>query len=153
MTSNIEKNPITDEFFPYKNMTVQERNYYLNILNNCKDICDSENKVDNQGKCEIIELRLLKENRIVVFNGSLFIGTEEKHENRCIRGEIYLKKNEIFVDMHVTRLCSESENKIYTVLDQFKLENDVLKRRSQYNYNLENINDEIESEEIKERLR
>lgn len=149
---NVEKNVETDNYFPYVGMTVEERNYYLNIINNCKDICDSENKVDNQSKCEIIELKLIKENKVIVFNGSVTIGTEEKHENRCIRGEIYLNKGQIIVDMHVTRLLTSDDKKVYTVLDEFKLENDILKRRSMYNYNMKNIYDEIDGD-LKERIR
>ena len=146
---DVEKNVETDKFFPYVNMTAEERNYYLNIIKNCKDICNSENKIDNQSKCELVELKLVKENRIIVFNGSVAIGKE----NRSIRGEIYLKKNQIIVDMHVTRLLANDEKKVYTVLDEFKLENDILKRRSMYNYDMKNIYNEIKDEELKERIR
>ena len=46
---------LDEQYFPYYNMTLEERNFYLKLLRNCKDICSTEQKVNNQDKCEIVE--------------------------------------------------------------------------------------------------
>lgn len=45
---------LDEQDFPYENMTLDERNYYLDIIKNCKDICDTDNKADGISTCEII---------------------------------------------------------------------------------------------------
>lgn len=146
----MNKEAILDEQkFPYENMTLEERNYYLNILRDCKDICDSNNKVDSQSKCEIVQLNLKKNDRVINANGFLSIGSEK----RCIDANIFIGKKSIFVDMQITRLLLNGENDVYTVSDEFIVENDNLKRISQYNTNMQSIYDEIENEEMKGRLK
>lgn len=148
--SNNSINVILDEQrFPYIGMSLDERNYYLNIINNCKDICDSENKVGNESKCKIVELRFKKENNIVNVNGSLMLG----NECRCIDADIFIEKNSIIVDMLITRLCSDIGTKEYRVLDEFKMERGILKRKSQYNYNMEYILEDVENDEMKGMLK
>lgn len=149
MSNNIEL-ILDEQIFPYEGMSLEERNYYLNIIRNCKDICDSENKVNLISKCEIVGLYFKKkDNNKINVNGSLKIG----NENRCIDADIYVEKDSIIVDMLINRLCTKDTNKEYRVLDEFKIENDILKRRSQYNYNMISIFDNIENEEMKGRLR
>lgn len=140
---------LDEQKFPYEGMSLEERNYYLNIIKNCKDISDTENKVGKISKCEILRLYFKKQDGIVNINGSLCIG----NENRCINADIFFEKDSIVVDMLITRLCVQTEHKEYRVLDEFKLENDILKRRSQYNYNMKSIFDNIENEEMKGRLK
>lgn len=131
---------LDEERFPYKNMSLEERNFYLNIIRKCKDICDTENKVGNKSTCEIVELRLKKENNAVGFNGFLSID----NENRCIEGELFLQdKNTIMVDYKITRLSTTDEHKEYRVYDMFKLQNDVLKRSSVYNYDYKKTYEEV----------
>lgn len=144
---------LDEQKFPYGNMTLQERNYYLNILRNCKDICDSNNRVDETGSCELVSLNLEKQNNIVRINGFLSLGTEGKRENRWIEASMYLEPSRIVVDMRITRIGVNCVHKVYTVLDEFTLENDNLKRRSQYNYDMKNLYDNIENEEMKGRLK
>ena len=62
---------LDEQRFPYENMTLEERNCYLNIIRNCKDICDSENKVDGVNNCKLVELHLKKKLNKVSFNVSL----------------------------------------------------------------------------------
>lgn len=146
--SNIDR--IFDEQrFSYTGMSLEERNYYVNIINNCKDICDSENKVGNESKCDLIELHLKKENNIVSINGSLVLGSE----CRCIEADMFINDNNIIVDMLITRLGNQTEHKKYRVTDEFRVENNTLKRRSYYNYNMQNILDDIDDEEMKGKLK
>ena len=135
--------------FPYILMTKEERDCCLNIIRNCKDICDTENIVDGINKCEIVEMHFRKDNDVISFSGSLSIG----REFRTIEGYLYLEKNKILVDYKIIRLCVETDRKEYTVLDEFKLEKDILKRRSQYNYNMKSLYDEINDETVKGRLK
>ena len=76
-----------------------------------------------------------RDGNIISFSGSLSIG----REYRTIEGDIYIVKSGVVVDSKITRLCVETDRKEYTVLDEFKLEKNSLKRRSQYNYNMENL--------------
>lgn len=140
---------LDEQKFPYENMTLEERNYYINILKSCKDICDSINKVDNQSKCEIVSLNFKKEGNVINANGFLTIGSE----NRCIDANIYISKKNIIVDMQITRLLSNGTNEVYTVLDEFTVQNDKLKRFSQYNVDMKSLYDEIENKEMKGRLK
>ena len=86
-------------------------------------------------------------------NGIMHIGKE----NRCINATIFLKPNKIIVDSNITRLIENESGKvdakIYTVLDEFTIENDKIKRRSQYNYDMKSLYDEIENEEMKGKLK
>lgn len=145
-----EETILDEQKFPYIYMSLEERNQYLNIIRNCKDICDSENKVNDISKCEIIGMRLIKEDNDIIFNGMLKIG----NENRTIEGRIFFDKNRIFVDSLITRVGMEKEHKIYTVLDEFKLEDTKIIRRSQYNYNMKSIYDIIDNDDdMKGRLK
>ena len=144
---------IHDENFPGEGMTQEERDYCLNILENCKDICDSDNKVNGIGKCRLVRLRLKKEDNIVNVDGGLYIGNPNTGEARYINADIFFNPNSIIVDMKITRLGVECENKVYTVLDKFTLKNGNLNRRSLYNYDMKFMNNFVENEEMKGRLK
>lgn len=147
MTYN-EQLVLEEQNFPCENMSKEERNYYLNILRNCKDICDSDNKVNDIGKCDILQTKLVKKEDFITFNGVMTISSE----NRSMSGFIFIKEDSIIVDMQVTRYFDEG-HKSYSTLDEFKLKDNKLIRRSQYNYNMERIIEEIENEEMKGKLK
>lgn len=141
---------LDEQYFPYYNMTLEERNFYLKLLRNCKDICSTEQKVNNQDKCEIVEMSLRKNDENDIYaQGSLIINGEV----RCIDADIFKDDKKIFVDMHVTRLCNESSKKEYRVLDIFEIQSNKLKRTSEYNYDMKKNTNELSDEEIKERLK
>jgi len=150
---NNDEYTIHDEKFAGNNMKQEERDYCLKILEMCKDISDSDNKVDNSGQCELIRARLKKEDNIVNVDGFLYIGTPGKGESRYLNADIFFKPNSIIVDMKITRLGVECENKVYTVLDEFTLKNGKLNRRSVYNYDMKIISEIVENEEMKGKLR
>lgn len=120
--------------FSYENMTIEEQNYYLNIVRHCKDICDSSYKVAGEGKCELVALRFKKDNRGVNVDGILTIGNEKLRENRYIDSIIFSVEDSIIVNTCVIGLCAEDKIKEYMILDEFKIENGKLKRTSQYSY-------------------
>lgn len=140
MEEEIKKQIIDEQYFPYINMTLEERNYYLEILNSCQDICDSKFKINNEGKCNIVEMHFKKVNDNITFNGSLNIGNKE---NRCIDGTIYIETNKLIVDSHITRLGQINEFREYTVLDEFSILKNKIKRRSQYNFDMQSIYTEM----------
>lgn len=144
---------LDEQNFPYIGMTLEQRNYYLNIVRNCKDITDTIHKVGNESKCQILQLSFKKETDSIYINGILTI--EDKNlnisENRCIDGYILPYKNSIVVDMHITRLCVSSIHKEYRTLDEFKLEKNILKRKSNYNYERIIYIDNIETDLLKGR--
>lgn len=140
---------LDEQRFPYIGMSLEERNYFLNIIRNCKDICDTRHSVDGQTKCELVQLSLKKSGSVVNADGSLSIG----NENRTIEADIYFEKNGIIVDMLITRLCVEVEHKTYRVLDQFKLKNNKLLRTSSYNYDMKSINTNVDNDEIRSNLK
>ena len=139
---------LEEQYFPCENMSKDERNYYLNILRNCKDICDTDSKVNGVAKCEIIQTRLIKKEEFVTFNGMMVISGE----SRSMSGLIFVKEDSIIVDMQVTRYF-DNGHKAYTTLDEFKLKDNKLIRRSQYNYTMDSIIEEIENEEMKGKLK
>lgn len=143
---------LDEEKFPYEGMSIDERNYYLNIINHCKDICDSNFKIDGSSTCNIVEMRFIKNKKDIHVNGSLEVGDKVK-EYRCIDADIYIEKNRVIVDMVITRLCTKDKIKEYTVLDEFYIENDELKRRSFYNCDMKSIYSSIDNEEMKGRLK
>ncbi len=136
MNDDINEEVIYDnEQFPNLNMTVDEKNFYLNeIVRKCKDICDTENKVANKSKCDILRMWFKKENDIIYIDGYLTIGDDKTHENRYVTGSIYRTEDEIVSSMDITRLCVDDDNKEYTVIDKFKPINGKLSRESEYFY-------------------
>ena len=142
-----------EQYFPYLYMTIDERDFCLKILENCKDIVDSDFKINGIGKCSIVEMHFKKENGVIHTSGSLIIGDDTKKECRTIETDIYVNNERIIVDMLIERLNVFDENKKYRVLDEFKLENNKLRRKSQYNFDMENLHEIIEDEEMKGRLK
>ena len=139
---------LDEQKFPCFDMTKKERNMYLNIILHCKDICDTENKVENTGKCKIHQMVLRKKGEAVVFNGILSIGKEDNFESRAINGEMYIDETMILVYMNVERFKNINQRE-YSVVDEFKLENDILIRKTKYHYLEEKIIEEIQNEKMK----
>lgn len=140
---------IEEQYFPYMDMSLEERNFCLSILKNCKDICDTDQKVGNKSKCEIVQMNFKKQNsKLIKAEGSLIIKDNKVCEVRAVEADIYLEKAKVIVDMHINRLCANDKNREYTVLDIFEFENDKLKRTSEYNYEMKRIVTEINDNEL-----
>ena len=135
-----EKNILKERYVNYSNMDKREGDYYLEILNNCKDICDSEQVINGQNKCKIVTATIIKKDaQWLTFNCALTLGDEA----RTIYGDIYTKKNSVIVDMHVERILAHDERSIYTVLDRFEIKDDKVTRKSYYNYNMQETKERI----------
>ena len=142
-----------DHSFTAENITSKEREYYLNILKHCKDISDNDQKINGIGKCNILKILLTKKDGKINANGVLSIGIYPNIEYRTIDADIYIEDKKIIVDMLITRVMSNDNNKEYRVFDLFKIEKDKLIRKSEYNYNLYSTKDNIDDETMKGRLR
>ena len=152
MDDTRKQETLKEIFFNAINMTKEERDFCLEILESCKDIADSDYKIGNVGKCEIVEMHFKKENDIIHANGILVIGNKINQEYRRLGANIYITKDNIIVDMLITRLMYEGENKEYRVFDEFILEDNKLKRRSFYNYDMESNYNDLDNEKVKGRL-
>lgn len=139
---------LDEQKFPCFDMPKEERNMYLNIIRNCKDICNTENKVGIFNKCKIIQMVLRKKGSAVTFNGVLSIGEDNKFENRCVNGELYVDNNMILVYMNVERFKNIGQRE-YSVVDEFKLENNILTRKTRYDYIKTDIIEEVKDEKMK----
>lgn len=140
---------LDEQYFSYFNMTLKERDFYLNLLNNCKDICDTDQIVNGSNKCEIVQMSLKKEKGFVYARGSAILNKEVRY----INADIFEEDGKIFVDMFVERLNNFSNKRQYRILDVFKINNGKLQRVSEYNYDMQLSLSVIDNEEIKEKLR
>lgn len=106
-----------EQNFPAENMTANERDFYIDLLSNCKDIKAPVNIKSLNSK--IVELHLNKKAKEVYFNGSVHYDLIDSYENRCINGMIFKHKGNFYVDMQVTRLVQICDRKIYSTTDEF----------------------------------
>jgi len=67
--------------------------------------------------------------------------------------KLYFKGNKIIVKMDITRLCVYDDKKEYSVIDEFVVENNKIKRVSKYNYKRGLVSDTIENQKMKGRLK
>lgn len=147
-----QKEILFEEKFPAIGLSKEERDTYLNIIRNCKEILDSEHKIDGEGNCEIIQLYLEKINDTIRFNGDLSIGSKT-HEVRCIDGYIYTEKGSILVDIHIVRVCVDTLFSEYSTVDEFKIVNNRLVRESYYNYDMKKTRIKINDEGIERKIK
>lgn len=123
---------ILEQYFPYHNMDLEERDYYLNLLLYTKDISDSDilEREDSKSSFEIVTISLNKIQNTITFNGAISNG----EENRWIDGIINKYGNVYGVWCNVHRLSDfiSEEEKDYKVTDKFTLKSDKLYRKSNY---------------------
>ena len=124
---------LLEEYFPYSNMNINERSFYINLLLNTKDICDSEVSINSKSSCEydLLYLNLKKnQNQFVSFDGVI----ANDSENRMINGQIVRSGNKFIVVTNVYRCndCINEENKEYTVIDEFVSKSDRIIRKTRY---------------------
>ena len=109
-----EEEIILEQYFPYHNMDVEERDYYLNLLLHTKDISDSAVLIseDSKSTFEIVNMVLKKTPEFITFNGA----TTNGEENRWVDGKITLDGKPID----------------YSVTDKFTFKGDKLYRKTGY---------------------
>lgn len=122
-----------EQYFKYKFLTVDEGDYFLDILRHTKDITDSDIVISNDSDniFDIVFMTLSKEvNGKVSFNGAISNG----NENKYIDGLIEKKNNKVYVISDVYRLHENvnDEDKRYSVVDYFSFTSNKVNRRSEY---------------------
>lgn len=132
-----------EQYFPYKNMNREDRNFYINLILHTKDVSNSEVLLNDNApsKYDLYFLNLARVSyEKVVFEG----GISNSSEIRMIDGEIIKVGNKFFINTFVYRfsdsLCEGSKE--YYVKDEFVFKNDRVYRRSKYHENY--FEDEIE---------
>lgn len=127
-----EEEILLEQYFPYQNMELEERDYYLNLLLNTKDISDSDilKNEDSKSSFEIVTMSLKKTPEFITFNGA--IANEE--ETRMVDGIIIKKGNSYAVISNVYRLNEllEEDEKDYSITDKFTFKGNKLYRKSAY---------------------
>ena len=104
---------LKEEYFRSINMSIEERDFILELLSNCKDIKNSKYS-ETSGK--IVELSMKKEtDNLINLSGSVAYD----NENRTLQGTVMYYKDNIIFRNKMTRLCYEGEDKEYFVLDTF----------------------------------
>ncbi len=127
---------LIEEDFPAEGMSLDERDFCLELISNCKDIKEPEN-IDNIEPGKLVEMHLKKEQSKIHFNGSVHYILKGATENRCINGIVFKHNGNICVDTQVTRLKNLDGAKVYTMFDEFVIKNgNIISRRSHYNYDL-----------------
>ena len=123
---------LKEQYFPSKGLSIDERDFLLDLLSYCKDISDSK-YCDKVGR--VVQLSMDKEkDNLVHISGAVAY----KNENRMIDGDVIYYKDSIVFDTKMTRLCYDGIDKEYMVLDIFKPTSDGYELVSRYN------NDSIE---------
>lgn len=124
-----------EQDFPAENMTANERDFYINLLLNCKDIKSPVNI--KALRSQIVELHLNKKGKEIYFNGSVHYELINACENRCISGMIFKHKGNFYVDMLVTRLVSDCPRKTYSTCDEFIVDdNKIVSCVGYYNHEI-----------------
>ena len=123
---------LLEQYFPYKNMTIEERNYCINLILHTKDVDESEVSLNKNSYCnfDLLFLHLSKESNYIRFDGA----TYNDDENRMIYGDIVRVGNKIFIKTNVYR-CNDVlyDNNEYSVVDEFVFKNGKILRKTRYN--------------------
>lgn len=123
---------ILEQYFPYKNMTIEERNFFINLFINSKDVSDSEVRINkNSDKSyKVNYLGLNKEKNIIRFEAIV----SNSSENRMISGFFKGFGNKMTLVSSVYR-CSDvldDDDKDYKIIEDFVFEDDKVFRKSRY---------------------
>ncbi len=125
------KDELIDEMlFPYEGISKEERDFCLDILRNCKDICDTDNNLGEHRKCNIVTVSFKRKDNFIAANGELILGDDEKKEFRSIEVLFSMYKDKVVTNMVVTRWTDPQET--YRVIETFMYKDGVLSRKSVY---------------------
>ena len=149
---NYKDEIIFEQYFTYRNMNKDMRDFYINLLLHSKDISESEVLLNthSESKYDLLFLHLIREKiNEVRFDGAV----ANNSENRMVYGNIIKINNKYFVKTNVYRFCDSlsDDNKEYSIIDEFIFKEDRVIRRSRYDrtlsvseYDSDYYEDEIE---------
>lgn len=123
---------IFEQYFPYRNLTIDERNFIINLIINSKEVDDSEISINNKysSRYGLDYLSLIKDKIGVRFEGII----SNENETRMINGYLTKLFNKYTIYMNVYR-CSdvlEDEDKEYSVIDEYVFKNSRVVRKTRY---------------------
>ncbi len=124
-----EEEILLEQYFPYENMDLEERDYYLNLLLHTKDIGDSDT-LEKNPTFDIVTMSLKKTPDYITFNGAV----ANNEENRLVDGIIVKKGNSYTIISNIYRFNEflDDEDKDYSVTDKFTFKGDKLYRKTIY---------------------
>lgn len=124
---NSNKQILVEEYFPYENMTVEERNFIMTLLCNTKELEDNSDM-------RIVQCIFRKlENGMYKANGMI---ASEISENRGFDAYIDITNNEVSIKSNIVKLLSKDANKEFTEYTNFKkISDDTYHRQTKYSYN------------------
>ena len=128
---NSENEQLINQTYSYENMEEIDRNFYLNLILQSKDVSDSDiNTNDYCNKYDILWIKMCRDKSTVRFDGVIF----NKSERKMINGTINNRGNTYYLVTNVYR-CSDyvfGEDKEYVTYDNFRFEDDRVVRMSRY---------------------
>jgi serine/threonine-protein kinase RIO1 len=130
-----EEEVLIEQLFPCSNMNKEDRNFYLNLIINSKELTDSIYNYTSASptKYDLVFLTLQNEGSIVRFNGAISNG----EENKMYYGVILNKDDKYYIHSNFYRLFDLvfGSEKEYSSTDQFTFKKNKVERRTIYKNN------------------
>lgn len=122
-------------------VSIEDAEKWSQLLMVCKDIVDTNIPVGDIKQGVLVGMSFHKTTTGCSFNGAVCFEDWDKYlrESRWIEGIIDVKETDILVKTNVTRLSVQDSNKVYSVVDKFKVKDGVVVGRTSY-YNNEKDN-------------
>lgn len=117
---------LDEEYFPYENMSIEERNFIMMLLYNTKELEDNSDMRIIQCIFKKLENGMYKANGMIAAKIS---------ENRAFDAYINLEKNNVSIKSNIVKLLSADRNKEFIEYTNFKkINNTTYKRQTKYSY-------------------
>ena len=127
----VEDEILLEQYFPYKNLTLKERTYCINLLLNSKELNESEVGVGEHynPRFDLVFLSLDRKNDIILFDGAI----ANNEENRMMYGEILKRGSKIVMMNTIYRLSDMyDENKEFTIIEGYSFKDGHITRSTLY---------------------
>ena len=127
-----EEEVILEQYFRSQNLDKQNRDFYLNLILNSKELTESEFNYTSTSpsKYDLVFISLNNEGSIVRFDGAVSNG----EENKLFYGAILRKGNKYVICADFYRLFDLifGDDKEYRIVEEFKFKEDSVLRRTTY---------------------
>ena len=127
-----EEEVLLEQYYINKGLNKNERDFYINLLLNSKELTESEFNYSSQSssKYDLVFITLENKGHYVTFYGAISNG----EENKIIDGSIIKRGNKFLVINNIYRLFEllSDDEKEYNVVDIFRFKNGQLKRNTKY---------------------
>lgn len=121
---------LLEQYITYNHMSKSDRDMCMHLITNSKEVCDSELNDGEDRKYKVISMNFNSDGYIVLFNGILTNG----NENRYVDGSITRKSDNYFVKTNIYRLNEfiEDDERDYCSLEVFRVLHDSVYRKTMY---------------------